>query len=51
VRPPGEASFHVVALETLRVEGGRITEIIDFDPSGLSLDFGLEPVVAADQLT
>jgi RNA polymerase sigma-70 factor (ECF subfamily) len=51
LRPPGEAAFHLVALETLQVEDGRITEIIDFDPSGLSPEFGLQPVVAPDQFT
>jgi RNA polymerase sigma-70 factor (ECF subfamily) len=50
LRPPGEATFQLVALETLRVEGGRITEIIDFDPGGLSPEFGLQPVLAPDQL-
>jgi RNA polymerase sigma-70 factor, ECF subfamily len=51
LRPPGEPAFQLVALETLRVKDGRIVEIVDFDPSALSPAFGLEPVVAPDQLT
>jgi RNA polymerase sigma-70 factor, ECF subfamily len=48
--PPGEAAFQLVAFETLRVEDGRITEIVDFDPSGLSPKFGLQPIVSPDQV-
>ena len=43
LRPPGHAAFRLVAFETLRVADGRITEIVDFDPSGLSPEFGLQP--------
>jgi RNA polymerase sigma-70 factor (ECF subfamily) len=41
LRPPGEDAFHPVALEVLRVEGDRITEIVDYgDPAIFEL-FGL----------
>ncbi|MBN2621883.1 MAG: RNA polymerase subunit sigma-70 [Acidimicrobiales bacterium] len=34
LRPPGADGFHPVALEVLRVEGGRIAEIVDYgDPA------------------
>jgi RNA polymerase sigma-70 factor (ECF subfamily) len=51
LRPPGEVDFRIVALEVLRVEDGRVTEIVDFDPRGLRPAFGLRPVIAPDQLT
>ena len=51
LRPPEEAAFQLVALETLRVEDGRITEIVDFDPRGLSPALGLQPVVSPDHFT
>jgi RNA polymerase sigma-70 factor (ECF subfamily) len=41
LRPPGEAEFHLTALEVLRVEGGRITEIVDFSLPELYPAFGL----------
>jgi RNA polymerase sigma-70 factor (ECF subfamily) len=51
LRPPGETVFQIVALEILQVKDGRVTEIVDFDPSGLSPQFGLQPIVAPDQFT
>jgi RNA polymerase sigma-70 factor (ECF subfamily) len=51
LRPPGETAFQIVALELLQVEDGRVTEIIDFDPSGLSPKFGLQSVVAPNHVT
>jgi hypothetical protein len=33
--PPESADFQLVAFEILRVEGGRVVEIVDFDPSGI----------------
>jgi RNA polymerase sigma-70 factor, ECF subfamily len=50
LRSPGEADFRLVALESLHVRDGRVTEIIDFDPSGITAEFGLLPVIAPDQL-
>jgi RNA polymerase sigma-70 factor, ECF subfamily len=41
LRPPGEAEFHLTALEVVRVEGGRITEIVDFSLPELYPAFGL----------
>jgi RNA polymerase sigma-70 factor (ECF subfamily) len=41
LRPPGDTAFHPVALEVLRIEEGRIAEIIDFDLPQLVPAFGL----------
>jgi RNA polymerase sigma-70 factor, ECF subfamily len=45
-RAPGEPVFRLTALEVLRIEGGRITEIVDFDVPRLSAAFGLAPTLA-----
>jgi RNA polymerase sigma-70 factor, ECF subfamily len=45
-RPPGESVFRLTALEVLRIEGGTITEIVDFDVADLSPAFGLAPTLA-----
>ena len=45
-RPPGEPVFRLTALEVLRIEGGTITEIVDFDVADLSPAFGLAPTLA-----
>jgi RNA polymerase sigma-70 factor (ECF subfamily) len=41
LRPPGDDAFHPVALEVLRVEGDRITEIVDYGDPALFELFGL----------
>ena len=45
--PPGtgEPVFRLVALEVLRIEGGRVTEIVDFDVPQLYAAFGLAPTL------
>jgi RNA polymerase sigma-70 factor, ECF subfamily len=45
-RPPGEPVFRLTALEVLRIDGGTITEIVDFDVADLSPAFGLAPTLA-----
>jgi RNA polymerase sigma-70 factor, ECF subfamily len=40
-RAPGEPLFQLVALEVLRIEDGRITEIVDFNVPELAPAFGL----------
>jgi RNA polymerase sigma-70 factor (ECF subfamily) len=45
-RAPGEPVFRLTALEVLRIEGGRITEIVDFDVPELYAAFGLAPTLA-----
>ena len=44
-RPPGEPVYRLTALELLRIEGDRVVEIVDFDPSGLDPAFDLEPTL------
>ena len=45
-RAPGEPVFRLVALEVLRIEGGRVSEIVDFDVPELYPAFGLAPTLA-----
>ena len=45
-RAPGEPVFRLTALEVLRIEGGRVTEIVDFDVPELYPAFGLAPTLA-----
>jgi RNA polymerase sigma-70 factor, ECF subfamily len=45
LRPPGEPRFRLTALELLRIEGGEIIEIVDFDPADLDPAFGLAPTL------
>jgi RNA polymerase sigma-70 factor, ECF subfamily len=44
-RAPGEPVFRLTALEVLRIEGGRVTEIVDFDVPQLDAAFGLAPTL------
>jgi RNA polymerase sigma-70 factor (ECF subfamily) len=44
-RAPGEPVFRLTALEVLRIEGGRVTEIVDFDVPQLYAAFGLSPTL------
>jgi RNA polymerase sigma-70 factor, ECF subfamily len=44
-RAPGEPVFRLTALEVLRIEGGRVTEIVDFDVPQLYAAFGLAPTL------
>lgn len=48
-RPPDAAEFHLTALEVLRVEGGRITEIVDFSLPELYPAFGLATTIRASR--
>ena len=41
LRAPGAPVFRLTALEVLRIEGGEITEIVDFDLPDLYPVFGL----------
>ena len=41
----GGAGFRLTALEVLRIEGGQITEIVDFDVPDLYPAFGLAPTL------
>jgi RNA polymerase sigma-70 factor (ECF subfamily) len=45
LRPPGADEFHLTALEVLRVEDGRITEIVDFSLPELYPAFGLAATI------
>jgi RNA polymerase sigma-70 factor (ECF subfamily) len=45
LRAPGDPAYRLTALELLRIENGKVTEIVDFDPGGLSPEFGLEPTL------
>jgi RNA polymerase sigma-70 factor (ECF subfamily) len=45
-RAPGEPVFRLVALEVVRIEGGRVSEIVDFDVPELYPAFGLAPTLA-----
>jgi RNA polymerase sigma-70 factor, ECF subfamily len=44
-RAPGEPLFRLTALEVLRIEGGRITEIVDFNVPELYPAFGLATTI------
>lgn len=41
-RAPDDRVFRLVALELLRIQDGKITEIVDFDPRGLTPAFGVD---------
>jgi RNA polymerase sigma-70 factor, ECF subfamily len=41
LRAPGDAEYRPLVIEVLRIEGGRIAEIIDFGDEGLFAAFGL----------
>jgi RNA polymerase sigma-70 factor (ECF subfamily) len=45
-RAPEEPVFRLVGLEVLRIEGGRVSEIVDFDVPELYPAFGLAPTLA-----
>jgi RNA polymerase sigma-70 factor (ECF subfamily) len=45
LREPGAPVFRLTALEVLRIEGGEITEIVDFDLPDLYPVFGLTPAL------
>jgi RNA polymerase sigma-70 factor, ECF subfamily len=42
LRTPGDRMYRLTALELLRIAHGKVTEIVDFDPSVLRPAFGLE---------
>jgi RNA polymerase sigma-70 factor, ECF subfamily len=41
LRAPGDPVYRLTALELLRIEAGKVTEIVDFDPSVLAPAFGV----------
>lgn len=43
LRPPGEEDFRLVALEVLRVAGGRVVEVVDYAPEAVASAFDLRP--------
>ncbi len=45
LRSPGDDRFRITALEVLRIENGRIAEIVDFDVPHLYAAFGLAPTL------
>jgi hypothetical protein len=45
LRSPGDTAFRVTALEVLRIEDGRVVEIVDFDLPDLYVAFGLAPTL------
>lgn len=45
LRPPGEAAYRPLTLEVLRVEEGKVAEIVDFSLPGLFAAFGLPPTL------
>jgi RNA polymerase sigma-70 factor (ECF subfamily) len=45
LRSPGDRVYRLTAIELLRVENGKVTEIVDYDPGVLPLAFGLEPTL------
>jgi RNA polymerase sigma-70 factor (ECF subfamily) len=46
LRVPGEMEFRALAIDVLRIEGGRVAEITSFADSGFFAAFGLPPVLA-----
>ena len=45
LRSPGEPDYRITALEVIRVDDGRIVEIVDFDLPDLYPAFGLAPTL------
>jgi RNA polymerase sigma-70 factor (ECF subfamily) len=45
LRPPGESEYRPLALDVLRIEGGRVAEITSFVFPGLFPAFGLPPTL------
>jgi RNA polymerase sigma-70 factor, ECF subfamily len=45
LRPPGESQYRPLALDVLRIEGGRVAEISSFVFPGLFPAFGLPPTL------
>ena len=41
LRPPGDSAYRPLAIEVLRIEDGRIAEVIDFTDTRLFVAFGL----------
>jgi RNA polymerase sigma-70 factor (ECF subfamily) len=46
LRVPGETEFRALAIDVLRIEGGRVAEITSFADVGFFAAFGLPPVFA-----
>jgi RNA polymerase sigma-70 factor, ECF subfamily len=46
LREPGATEFRALAIDVLRIEGGRVAEITSFADSRLFAAFGLPPVLA-----
>jgi RNA polymerase sigma-70 factor (ECF subfamily) len=45
LRPPGDSEYRALALDVLRIEGGRVAEITSFVSPGLFPAFGLPPTL------
>ncbi len=45
LRAPGETEYRALAIDVLRLEGGRVAEITSFPEAGLFAAFGLPPVL------
>ena len=50
LRRPGESEYRPLALDVLRVEGGRVAEITSFVSPGLFPAFGLPPALSDEFL-
>jgi RNA polymerase sigma-70 factor (ECF subfamily) len=46
LREPGETEFRALAIDVLRIDGGRVAEITSFADSEFFAAFGLPPVLA-----
>ena len=46
LRAPGETEFRALAIDVLRIEGGRVAEITTFADAALFAAFGLPPALA-----
>ena len=45
LRAPGDSEYRALAIDVLRLEGGRVAEITSFPEAGLFAAFGLPPVL------
>jgi RNA polymerase sigma-70 factor, ECF subfamily len=45
LRAPGETEYRALAIDVLRLEGGRVAEITSFPQAGLFAAFGLPPLL------
>jgi RNA polymerase sigma-70 factor, ECF subfamily len=47
LRAPGDPVYRLTALELLRIDAGKVTEIVDFDPNVVGPAFGVAATVGA----